>query len=194
MMPSRYTADISWVDARDMAERLGVRYDEHAISAFETNAIDYLLKPVQSSRLAKTLEKIRKTHPTSRSSDFHLRYAAVAPTDSPSRLAVRAGSRLVAVETGEILCILAQDHYSQIITKNREFLSDESLETLTSMLNQKKFVRTHRSAIVNVSEISELKREGDRKFLAILRSAPEREIPISRERLAAVRIALGIEI
>jgi two-component system LytT family response regulator len=89
--------------------------------------------------------------------------------------------------------VLARDHYSAILVEGRELLADDALDALAARLDHPRFLRVHRSALVNIEFLQELEREGDRKYTAILSDPLKTRVAVSRERLAELKARLGIE-
>lgn len=165
-------------------------YDEFALKAFDANAIDYLVKPVASARLKSALQKLRSRNA---SVDDLSRILTDLERNKPnSKLAVKSGTRYVVIDLSRVSAILAKDHYSAIQVDGRELLTDDSLEVYEKKLDPNKFVRVHRSAIVNLDFIHELERDGDRKFTAVLSDHSKNRVAISRERLDEVKKRLGL--
>lgn len=186
--------------ARTLAGREGApvvvfvtAYDEFALQAFEAHAADYLVKPVAEARLKATLDRLRAraSEPEGGVRELLARLSGRAP----ERLAVKSGKRYVVVDLERVSAIVAKDHYSVIQLENRELLGDESLDEFEKKLDPARFLRVHRGAIVNLSFIKELEREGDRKFTVILSTPadPARgRIPVARERLEELKKRLGL--
>ncbi len=166
-------------------------YDAHALKAFEVAAVDYVVKPIDEARLVVALERLRSRRQRRGSPD----YPAVAKTIStaPRRLAIRSGAKFVVFDPKDVSAILAKDHYAVLLVDGRELLADDTLDGVARRLNDDAFVRVHRSAIVNLAFIQELEREGDRKYVAVLKGPGRIRVPISRERLPELRQLLGIE-
>jgi DNA-binding LytR/AlgR family response regulator len=165
-------------------------FDEHAIRAFEVAAVDYLLKPVTKNRLAVALDRLRSRSPYATDAV----HAAMARLQArPRKMAVRCGAAYVVFDPERVSAILARDHYASILVDDRELLSDDSLDRFMGRLDETRFVRVHRSAIVNVGFVRELHQEGDRKYVAILSDPSGTRVPISRDRLDEVKRRLGVD-
>ncbi len=193
--------DMPELNGLEVAKTLGVggplivfvtAYDEHALAAFESSAIDYLVKPVNSSRLDFAIEKVRKSHMKERSSPLDSLLANLQGRGRPARLAVKIGSKYEVFDPSEIAVAVSQDHYTSLIVDGRELLSDDSLESIYSRLDANMFVRVHRGAIINIKYLKELKREGDRKFTAVLSDKGQTQVLVSRERLPQLKKFLGL--
>ncbi len=193
--------DMPELSGLDVARTLGVSgpmivfttaYNEYALEAFESSAIDYLVKPINKARLDFSIEKIRKSHSKTKNLTLDLLFNKLRQKDNPVRLAVRVGNKYEVFDPKDISAILSKDHYSQINVNGRELLSDDSLESIYSRLDCRDFIRIHRGAIINVKLLQELRREGDRKYTAILSDRLQTQVPVSRERLPKLKQILGL--
>ena len=132
-------------------------YDAFAVRAFEVNAIDYLLKPVIADRLASAIDRVRdrkRPEPLTpeRLTDL---LEKLAPTRSPGvgRLIVREVGRAVVIPTSDIDWIEGADYYARLHVGPKSSLIRESLASLERRLDPTRFLRLHRSAIVNLSRV-----------------------------------------
>ncbi len=167
-------------------------YDEFALQAFDANAVDYLVKPIEVERLRKTMERLTDR---SRKPDLAALAAAVDLLDrapKSSKLAVRVGAKFLVFDVAKISALCATDHYVEVLCGEHRALADDSLDALERRLDPQKFARIHRGAIVNLDFLKELRREGDRKYVAVLNDYFESELPVSREGLAPLKERLGI--
>jgi len=87
----------------------------------------------------------------------------------------------------------SRDHYSLLLLEQQELLLDDSLDQLSRRFDPAQFLRVHRSAIINLALLRELSHEGDRRYVAVLADPAATRVPVSRERLPALRAALGLE-
>lgn len=130
-------------------------YDEHAVKAFDLNAVDYLLKPYDKERLLKSLTRVRE-----RLGDRQSRAPAVATaraqTHSSDRLLVPEGERLQLIDTAAIDWLEADDNYIHVHTASRRHLLRRTLQDLLVQLGEQRFVRIHKSAAVNIAAIASL--------------------------------------
>ena len=132
-------------------------YDAFAVRAFEVNAMDYLLKPVTAERLASAIDRVRdrkRPEPLSpeRLTDL---LEKLAPTRAPGvgRLIVREVGRIVVIPTSDIDWIEGADYYARLHVGSKSNLIRESLASLERRLDPARFLRLHRSAIVNLSRV-----------------------------------------
>jgi len=164
-------------------------YDEYALSAFETQAIDYLLKPVSPERLQKALAKLlelqgEETRPTQ---DLH---ALIEHLHRPQsvRLQVRTGDRIRLISAKEFCFFRAADKYVEGHTREQHFLLDQSLNQLAEQLAGADFVRIHRSALVNLDYVEEITRRDGGQYIVRMRDSAATQLPISR----SAKSALGL--
>jgi two-component system, LytTR family, response regulator len=169
-------------------------YEGHALRAFELAALDYLVKPVSLERLEAAVERARAR--TGARPDLPLLSSQLAQAGARrplQRLAVRCGARFIVFDPAKVHAILARDHYAALLCGDTELLSDDSLEVIGRRFDPAQFLRVHRSAIINITSLRELVHEGDRRYFAVLSDAGATRVPVSRERLASLKAALGIE-
>jgi two-component system LytT family response regulator len=129
-------------------------FDEHAVKAFDLNAVDYLLKPYDKDRFARALQRVRERLGTREPR----RAVAMArlQTTSSGRLLVPDGERLVLIDSASIASLEADDNYVHVHTPSRRYLLRRTLQDLLAQLGEQRFVRIHKSAAVSVSAISSL--------------------------------------
>ncbi len=135
-------------------------YDEYAIRAFDAQALDYLLKPIDDERFALAIERARRRWRERESS---------ASSSSASRIAVRDRGRVLIIDEQEIDWIGAEGDYVRIHVAGRGHLHRETMAAMQARLDAKRFVRIHRSTIVNATRVRELRPCGDREQLVVLR-------------------------
>jgi two-component system LytT family response regulator len=150
-------------------------HDQHAIQAFEINAIDYLLKPVTEERFTQALARA-KARLRSRPSDdanrqiIGLLETIVSPRRHMKRLAVRSAGKTVFVDVNEIDWIDAAENYVQLHCGKTVHLLHVPMNTLEKSLNPETFLRIHRSTIVNVGRIKDLEPGVHGEYVLTLRS------------------------
>jgi two-component system LytT family response regulator len=133
-------------------------YDAYAIRAFEVHAIDYLLKPVGLERLAGAVARVRR-HAEGSEAAWRTRVAALldgvipARAQGVSRLIVRGVGQIVVVPVQSVDWIEAADYYSKLHCGSRVHLLRETLTSLDQRLDPARFMRVHRSAIVNLANV-----------------------------------------
>ncbi len=158
--------------------------DGHALQAFESSAIDYLLKPVREERLIHALNRARLLQ------DAQLVELRRRQPDSRRRshLSIRSHEGLQLVPVHEVAYLRADQKYVAVAWGNRELLLDEPLKSLEEEFSAL-FLRIHRNALVARSHIMALERQPDGTVAIRLRAVAE-SMPVSRRHLAEVRSAL----
>ena len=167
-------------------------YDSHALRAFEVHAVDYVLKPFRAERLGEALERARARRggppPTDGAS---LAAAARPPGTYVSRIVVRDGSRVHVVPVDKLDLVEAQDDYVSLQTEGRRLLKQGTIGGLADALDPSRFVRVHRSYIVNIDRLQRLELYSKGSYVAIL--ADGVRIPVSRDGYARLKVLLGTE-
>ncbi len=163
-------------------------YDEFAIRAFEVNAVDYLLKPYDRPRFATAVQRAidRRTGASAELERMlRLLQHAQKPEAIPERLLVRNGERIVPLDLKDIEWLEAADDYTIIHAGNIKPLSNLGLSELEKRLHPSHFKRMHRSAIINVTRIKHLEKDGEGGMLVTMISGER--VKISRRYAAAFR-------
>lgn len=133
-------------------------FDEYAIKAFETHAIDYLLKPFDKERFDKAVQKWsaqKGAFVHQQATSTLLETASESPAQS-HRIVVKDGSKIKIIPTVQIICIEAADDYVKIITQEGFFLKNKTMAYYEKLLAVQGFVRIHRSYIVNSALITRI--------------------------------------
>ena len=157
-------------------------FSEYAAEAFELDAVDYVLKPVEEARLARALDKVAAL--------LGARCAPV-PAERVHRLAVERGGHHAFIPVSDICYIEAKADYSSVICPTGTYLANESISSLERRLADDGFLRVHRSYLVNVDEVHDI--EVTRSGLMELRcSRIDAVVPVSRRRAAEAKFRLGL--
>jgi len=160
-------------------------YDEYALKAFETNSIDYLLKPIEDDRLAKAIEKLKKfSSNESKKVEFDSNIASLLnelknKQDKLSRIHIKIGDEVLFVNTSDIFYFKADNKYTTIYSFDDEYIINDTLASLEEKLPQN-FVRIHRGYIINMDHLNKLKKWFGGKYLAVMKDKKKTEIPVSR--------------
>lgn len=169
-------------------------FDEYAIKAFEKNAIDYLLKPVEQDRLLQTLEKLfileSQKNPEEKSDALYekLKFLIDNAGDKyVQRLQIKIGDRTLLINTNDIIRFESDEKYTAVYTNDNRYIIDTPIIDLESKLDPKFFVRVHRAHLVSVSRISEIKRQFPGKLAVILNDNAKTIIPVGRNYTDRVR-------
>jgi two-component system, LytTR family, response regulator len=151
-------------------------YEQHALRAFEVNALDYLLKPLHEERFTAAVERARNLMDAKSRLDVAERILRMIGTDSEryaSRFTARSGSRIQIVLTEHIDWIAAAGDYSELHAHGRSHLLRETMRALEQKLDPSKFLRIHRSRIVSKARIIELRNIENREYLIKLSDGSE---------------------
>ncbi|HLY42245.1 MAG TPA: LytTR family DNA-binding domain-containing protein [Terracidiphilus sp.] len=174
----------------DVIERIGAAqmpvtifvtaHNHYALKAFEVHALDYLTKPVEPERLQATLARVKERIASKSAlmaqeqlkSIFETIHAAAQPPAKtyPARILVHNGTRDVLVSVDEVEWIEAADYYSCLHVGAKNYLLREPIKQLAATLDPDRFVRVHRSAIVNIGQVREIVREGRSEGAVILKN------------------------
>jgi DNA-binding LytR/AlgR family response regulator len=168
-------------------------YSEHALKAFELSALDYLVKPVSPERLAETVERVRERKSPQPLAHLQRFLEKLEEGRSRRRMAVKCGAKYRVFDPSQVSAVIARDHYAVLLVEGQELLADDSLDTLAQRLDNGRFLRIHRSAIINLDFLKELEHEGDRKYLAVLSDPSKTRLPVSRERLDELKKVLELD-
>lgn len=170
------------VVARPRAVVFVTAYAEHAVRAFDVQALDYLLKPISAERLQQAVERVR------------LAIAIDAPVATavtiPRRLALPIGRRMQMVELDELDCALAQANYVELKVGTRSFVLRETISGFHARLDAQRFLRIHRSAIVRIDAIREVEPLASGRYRVNLHSGLR--LVSGRSYRDALRVALGL--
>ena len=156
-------------------------YSEYALEAFNVDAVDYLMKPVETDRLNRALDKVEAI-------------VKPAPASHPTqeRIPVEKGGRKVLVPVDQIRYIEAKDDYSCIYTDGDRFLSTISLAKLEQKLTPHGFFRVHRGYIVNLDHVEDVEVISSGILQLGIKGVEEKKIPVSRRRVVPLKRALGL--
>jgi two-component system LytT family response regulator len=164
-------------------------YAQHAVTAIELGALDYLLKPFGAERLVTTLERVRTTFGEPSSASAFDRAREALSTGPMSRLFVRSGRSIVPVLVSSVAWFEALGDYVAAHVDGRKHVLHLSLNRLETRLDPSKFARIHRTHIVNLDRVAAFKRVGKDRMVAELTDGTR--LPVSRQRAQEVR-GLGV--
>jgi two-component system response regulator AlgR len=157
-------------------------YDEHALAAFEANAVDYLVKPIRIERLQTAIARARRFKgKTAAALQFH----ATAEPVRRTHLCARVRGNLVMVPVADIQYLIAEDKYVRVHHARGEVLVEESLKTLEAEFDDR-FVRIHRNCLVAKNRIAGLARTSDERIFVRLVDSSE-QLEVSRRNLPSLR-------
>jgi two-component system response regulator LytT len=168
-------------------------FDRHAIEAFEVNAVDYLLKPVEAARLEKAVERARQRVLPAREAPIndqieHIMQLIDARKSKRERVAVKVGERFLLVQAEEIIYASLTDDSINIVTSQLAGTSNfRTLDELHSRLDPGIFWRVHRSHLVNINKVKEIVPWFSRNYILRMKDAKGTEIPVSRAQTKRLR-------
>jgi two-component system, LytTR family, response regulator len=190
-MPKLNGFEVLELVGRDVAVVFVTAYDQYAIRAFEVHAVDYLLKPFAPERLAAAIDRVRER--LGRGDTVPVQQlAAEGQAPSPEhtrRILVRDGPRVHVLPVEKIEYVQAQDDYICFRCEGKEYLKEQTLGDLERSLNPAKFVRIHRSYVLNVDQLARVELDERENRVAILHDG--RKLPISRAGYARLGELLG---
>lgn len=165
-------------------------YDEHAVRAFDAAAVDFLVKPVSDDRLRTALERAVRRVKESRA--FAAELQANTQPSEPGylrQLVIPERGRQLVIPVDDIEWIEGETYYVRVHARGGSRLLRERLSRLEAMLDPARFCRTHRSAIVRLDLVREVRTETPYSHVAVLANGAK--APVSRERLHTLECALG---
>ncbi|ANE23372.1 MAG: LytTR family DNA-binding domain-containing protein [Eggerthellaceae bacterium] len=154
-------------------------YSEFAIDAFKVNAIDYLVKPVETERLSQAIARVKE----------HV--ALHAKVQKLERIPVEKGGKKILIGIDSIRYVMARDDYAYLQTDTDKYFSTVSLAQLEKRLDGHGFFRVHRGYLVNLSQVAEVESVSGGTLLLTLDGCEEK-VPVSRRRVSSLKKALGL--
>jgi two-component system LytT family response regulator len=170
-------------------------FDEYAIKAFESHAIDYLLKPYSKERFDKAVQKFLSgnNNGAKKSNASNTQALLESAAESPSqnnRVVVKNNGKIKIIPIDTINYLEAADDYVKIVTKEGAFLKNKTMAFFEKTLNPQVFVRVHRSFIVNINEISKLDVYEKDSYIATLRDGSK--VSVSKTGYPKLKSVLGL--
>jgi two-component system, LytTR family, response regulator len=167
-------------------------YDQYAMRAFEANAVDYLLKPFRLDRFKQALERARVRIGAPKASALaaaDLAAAARPPGQAIERIVVRDGAKVHIIPIAKLDYVEAQDDYAALHSEQKSYLKQQTIASLETQLDPQRFVRVHRSYIVNLERIARIEPYAKDSRVAVLRDGTQ--LPVSRSGYARLKTLLG---
>ena len=166
-------------------------FDEYAIKAFESHAIDYLLKPFSKERFDKALQKwlSQQPHHDTKNKSTLLQEDIRQPEER-NRVVVKEGGNIRIIPVTEIQYVEAYDDYVKIFTAKEMFLKKKTMSFYEQSLDPNQFVRVHRSYIIQLAQITRIEPLEKESYVALLKSGVR--IPLSRGGYARLKSVLGL--
>jgi two-component system LytT family response regulator len=165
-------------------------FEEYAIKAFETHAVDYLLKPFSKERFDKAIQKLlHQQKPTSDKTKEVLETAGQSPLQS-SRVVVKDGGKIKIIPVSQIQYLEAADDYVKIITNEGSFLKKKTMQYFEETLMPFHFARVHRSYIINTQLITRIDPQEKDNHMAMLSTGVR--VPVSKNGYTKLKEILGL--
>jgi two-component system LytT family response regulator len=169
-------------------------YDQYAMKAFDANAVDYLLKPFSADRFKKAIERVRQRlgNPAPappKISASELSIAARPPESKAERIVVKDGTKVHIIPIEKLDYVEAQDDYIALHSEKKNYLKQQTISSIETQLDPKKFVRIHRSYIVNLERIARIEPYTKDSRVAVLTDGSQ--LPVSRSGHAKLKSLLG---
>ena len=163
-------------------------YDSYAIRAFEVHAVDYLLKPFSAERFDAALARAKDRLGGKMPPASELAAAARPPAQYLDRIPVRDGTRVFIIPVGKLDYAEAQDDYVALCAEGKKHLKQQTISSLESSLDPSRFMRIHRSYVVNLERVARVEPYGKDTHVAVLTSGVQ--LPVSRAGYARLRAFL----
>ncbi|MCW3116945.1 MAG: two component transcriptional regulator, LytTR family [Chitinophagaceae bacterium] len=166
-------------------------FDDYAIKAFEAHAVDYLLKPFNQDRFDKAIQKWseQNTKSAEKNTQELLETASHSPAQS-QRIVVKSGNKIKIIPVHDVYYLEAADDYVKIHTKEGYFLKNKTMSHFEQVLDEQQFVRSHRSYIINVQQITRIDPYEKDGHVAVLKAGTQ--IPVSRSGYGKLKEVLGL--
>ena len=173
-------------------------FHQYALRAFEVNSIDYLVKPVGRELLHRAIRKLERrtlegdAQPPLAELVRQVKAAMGAGVTYPERLSSRVGDKVEFVDLSRVTHLYAEDKLTFAATAGKNYIVDLSIAELDAKLDPRRFVRIHRSTLVNVAFVQELYTYFGGKMLLRLKDEGKTELTVARERVKELKERLGI--
>lgn len=180
------------IDDRTAAVIFVTAYDQYAMKAFDAHAVDYLLKPFAADRLKKALGRARALLASKDARPFQaveLAAAARAPGQTLERVVVKDGTRVHIIPIAKLDYVEAQDDYVALHSEGKSYLKQQTLASLEMQLDARRFVRIHRSYLVNLERIARIEPYTKDSRVAVLQGGAQ--LPVSRTGHTKLKEHLG---
>lgn len=191
-MPKLDGFEVLELIGNDTAVIFVTAHDNFAIRAFEVHAVDYLMKPVGAARfeaaLKRAKERLEGKAPATGVPPAELARAARPPSEYLERIPVRDGSRVSIIPIAKLDYAEAQDDYVSLASEGRKHLKQQTIASLEATLDPSRFMRIHRSYIVNLDRVAKIEPYSKDSHVAVLTTGAQ--LPVSRAGYARLRAFL----
>ncbi len=177
-MPKLNGFEVLELLGRDVAVVFATAFDEHAIRAFEVNAVDYILKPVSPERVKAAIDRARQRVASRVPMPVAELAASTRPAGPASRIVVRQGARVHVIPADKLDFAEAQDDYVSLRSEGKSYLKQQTLGDLEASLDPARFVRIHRSYLLNLDRLARIDTESGEPKAVVLHDGTR--LPLSR--------------
>lgn len=167
-------------------------YDEYAIKAFDVHAVDYLLKPFAAERFESALKRAQGRLSGKLPPAADLSSAARPPAEFLERVVVRDGTRVHIIPIAKLDFAEAQDDYVALSSEGKKHLKQQTISSLEKVLDPGRFLRIHRSYIVNLERVTKIEPYSKDNYVVVLNNGAQ--LPVSRSGYARLRAQLDPKI
>jgi len=189
-MPKLSGFEVLELVGRDVAVIFTTAHDAYALQAFEVHAVDYLMKPFSAERLAAAVDRARERLARRELSPLPGLSAAVRPAPgTTTRVLVRDGARVDVLPIDQIDFVQAQDDYVAYVARGRHYLKEQTLAEVEASLDPARFVRVHRSYLINLDRLTRVDLDERENRFALLTTGDR--VPVSRTGHARLTERLG---
>jgi len=160
-------------------------YDQYAVRAFDKNAVDYLLKPIDENRFAVALDRVLSGNSTVDLDILLREISAQNISKYPDAIFVQKSDKYLRINVNDILYLEASGDYTIIIANNEQYVSSKGISKLEKKLDPNKFIRIHRSTIINQNHLGEIEKHFNGGMVAKMQNG--KSFPISRSYVKKIK-------
>ncbi len=164
-------------------------FDEYAIKAFEVNAVDYLLKPIEQTRFEQAMQKLPSKLAKGDNSQELLETASLSPAQN-NRVVVKNAGVIKIIPVEAIHYLEADDDYVKLNTTEGNFQKNKTMSFFEQTLDAAQFIRIHRSYIINLAQVTKIELKEKESYVVLLKTGIW--LPVSKTGYVKLKAALGI--
>jgi two-component system LytT family response regulator len=164
-------------------------FDEFAIKAFEVNAVDYLLKPIDKTRFDQAMQKLPSRLNQTENTEAVLDAAALSPAQN-NRVVVKKDGVIKIIPVADINYLEADDDYVKLSTAEGAFYKNKTMAFFEQTLDAGQFIRIHRSYIINLAQVTKIELKEKDSYVVLLKS--DIWLPVSKTGYVKLKAALGL--
>lgn len=164
-------------------------FDEYAIKAFEVNAVDYLLKPIEKIRFEQAMQKLPAKLAKEENNNELLETTSLSPAQN-SRIVVKSAGVIKIIPVSELHYIEADDDYVKLSTSEGNFHKNKTMGFFEQTLDPSQFIRIHRSYIINLAQVTKIELKEKDSYIVLLKS--DIWLPVSKTGYVKLKAALGL--